>query len=231
MNRNYIFPCRTLQVINALYQRGMLLMKNEKEIWLNPEDVQQLLEGGLYWKDIEPKLSPENLDSFRRQAISDELEIEEVTRDASENKKALPGNETRKSEENDEVRAILLGEMSLAATAEPEGDKDALEGQAGFEEDSLVRTSEHASIHSDDETEVSYEEKNRFLNLGSEEDTLNPGNRGIFSNDSQPIHDEDGDEDEDDEESSKALGGLKLVILLAVVASLTFGFWYYYLSK
>lgn len=77
-------------------------MKKDKEIWLEPEEIQQLLEGGLYWADIEPKLAPENADSFRRHA---KIEPEEEPGGLNQ-----PQGKDWEPDEQKDVRAILLGE-------------------------------------------------------------------------------------------------------------------------
>lgn len=88
-------------------------MKNEKEkeIWLNPEELQQLLEGGLYWKDIEPKVALENTDSFKRplsiDSDSDDSNVAEET--------FLFTDYTADDEENvEELRTLLLGDRNAA---------------------------------------------------------------------------------------------------------------------
>lgn len=77
-------------------------MKKDKEIWLEPEEIQQLLEGGLYWKDIESKLSQENADSFKRH-ISVERDMDDDSTFARDSIFSEPVEEK-------DVRAILLGE-------------------------------------------------------------------------------------------------------------------------
>ncbi|UWG97858.1 hypothetical protein LPY66_03325 [Dehalobacter sp. DCM] len=101
-------------------------MKNEKEkeIWLNPEELQQLLEGGLYWKDVAPKMSLENTDSFKRQFnIDNGPQTENPT---AEEAVYTPISVTAQDEEGDslfkddavyeenaeELRTILLGDRN-----------------------------------------------------------------------------------------------------------------------
>lgn len=96
-------------------------MAKEKEIWLDPEELQLLLEGGLYWNDIESKFSKENADLLKRRIDKDDtLDIDEIIREASLSRN--PGGNKNKSSNNEpaadttevhneeDVRAILLGE-------------------------------------------------------------------------------------------------------------------------
>jgi hypothetical protein len=62
-------------------------MMNEKEIMLNSEEIQQLLEGGLFWKDIEPKLAEENSAAFEgRLRFSDSAAEESGNESRNEHK-------------------------------------------------------------------------------------------------------------------------------------------------
>lgn len=104
-------------------------MRNEKqkEIWLDPEELQRLLEGGLYWKDIEPKIALENTDSFKRQfsidgALNDSevfaegmssTEIEVPLKD-EEDAYLFTDDAADDEVDAEELRAILLGDKNAA---------------------------------------------------------------------------------------------------------------------
>lgn len=108
-------------------------MSKEKEIWLDPEELQQLLEGGLYWNDIESKFSKENADLLKRRIDKeDTLDVDEIIREASfsstfadnKNKSSNePGVDIPESHNEEDVRAILLGENRTPAK-NPEIEQD-----------------------------------------------------------------------------------------------------------
>jgi hypothetical protein len=102
-------------------------MTKEREIWLDPEEIQMLLEGGLYWNDIESKFSKDNADLLKRRIDKEHtLDIDEIIREASVSKNSgdyknkssnepgvditEPHIDTTESHNEEDVRAILLGE-------------------------------------------------------------------------------------------------------------------------
>jgi hypothetical protein len=176
-------------------------MRKDKEIWLEPEEIQQLLEGGLYWTDIESKLSPENADSFRK-SLSTEQDSEKEER----NELAAVGEET---DEEQNVRAILLGEENNLSS---KADAEVLESVVRNRQIDLSQFGEKPDGPFIPQA-ATVEEENSNIAGDNEFKEI------MINNDIEP------------EEEHTPFGGLKLVILLAVVAVLTFGFWYYFLSR
>jgi len=185
-------------------------MKKEKEIWLDPDEIKQLLEGGLYWNDIEPKFSPENIQEIKRSLGKDDMmDAEKVEMESGQ------------SDEEEDVRAILLGESFALQSDTIEVDKkNAQEAEnvqpkaydveiiGGAAEENRVEDRRNDPVDSKEEMEVGFEEKNSFGDI-------------------KEIILEDGIE----EEQTPFLGGLKLVLLLIVAAATTFGFWFYFINR
>lgn len=267
-------------------------MKKDKEIWLDPEEIQQLLEGGLYWIDVESKISPENANSIKKQLNMDQdFDIEGISKPT-----LVIG---QPDDEEKDVRAILLGQDKLQArraelsaqgfdpiiknrqidisnveerlhssfmpeAAATEEDFQEIKAQEelflgkGQEESFIDKEQEELfideeqseekvafsdrdgseenllkerlfAVDSEEEKEVGLDERSCFSHFDDDEDTLDI---------SIPSHQVDNElkdfilsnELEPEEEEQASFGGLKLIILLAVVAALTFGFWYYFLS-
>lgn len=253
-------------------------MKNDKkkEIWLDPEELRQLLEGGLYWKDIEPKLSEENAESIRRQlSLEDEADINDGAIDEydqntgefdqtngeygrtagkspeEDQAEAGPVFAGDSDEDNEEIRTILLGDqnsgqdelqrlfISQAASLEddfnemknpaetspdsfsPLADTEAVDDlnkadEAYNAEDTAMNPTDLGTL---EETEVGAEERSRFSDLNSY----------IMNSKNDPSADDDDDLDFEFEQKS-GFGGLKLVILVVIVAAVTFGLWYFFIS-
>ena len=108
-------------------------MKNQKEILLNPEEILQLLEGGLYWKDIETKVEEravkrkldlgeeekgKAMESFPETAANEAAALvgpesqDDLASDIQYHNKAFEKLEEKDPEEVEQeaVRDILLGE-------------------------------------------------------------------------------------------------------------------------
>ncbi len=194
-------------------------MKNEKEILLNPGEIQQLLEGGLYWKDIESKLSLENEDSFKRCLnLEDDSETKVITNITQD---------VKSSEEGKEVRAVLLGEDSIVKDRQinlshiQEEFSGSYNQQAGTTESS-GKGSDYDYKYLDenkygDKFEHETDEETLFISDLKEETGVRTEDI-VFSN-------EIGFKEE------PSLRGWKLVLLMGIVAIITFGFWYYFLSR
>lgn len=235
-------------------------MKKEQEILLDPEEIQQLLEGGLYWNDIQPKLSPENIDAIKRQLNLDEdLEIDQIKRsttieeecdDEKDVREILLGEDKAQSRTNDSPdkgfepviknRQINLSQMEAAITEETLSeeslsDKTLLKGtlpEDMQEEENLIRRKLFGT-DSDEEAEVSCEEKNRFFHLNerSADETGTGEDRSskVFAD--NELKDMILNDEIEVEEEHTSFGGLKVILLLVVVAFLTFGFWYYFINS
>jgi len=186
-------------------------MKNEKEILLNPEEIQLLLEGGLFWKDIEPKLWSENPDSSARQLATEEYTDSEVLEEPVEEK---------------DVRAILFGEDVVVKNRQidlshiqEEAPKVFVPEVAATEDSDLSlnyqeeKPADTGFIGSREEIEVGVEEKNSFLSMDSDD-----SENILLSDEIEP-------------QDKPFLSGWKLLVVMGVVAVLTFGFWYYFLSR
>lgn len=169
-------------------------MKKDKEIFLDPEEIQQLLEGGLYWTDIEPKLSPENADSFKRHISMEQEDADETV------KSPVP---VREFDEETDVRAILLGEEKIPDQM----------NELSLKEDDFIVKDRQITIPLAAATE-----KDDLENIPDNQ-VDNELKEYILSSEIEP------------EEEHTPFGGVKLIILLAAVAALTFGFWYYFLSR
>jgi len=239
---------------------GFVLMKKEREILLAPEEIQQLLEGGLYWKDISSRLSSASSNDFPSLNIKEDLDLEEVTRSLT------AANE---DEEEKSVRAILFGEnkkytesaadVSFEAETEPEP-----EPELTTQKDTAVRTEDAVVINRQiDLSRMEADLKAQPLSELKEQPI--PAEPKPILNESKPVLDEpkpvldepypfldepevdnefksilteqnvtteekEQELDEEEEEERTPFGGLKLIILLVVVAALTFAFWYYFLD-
>lgn len=194
-------------------------MKKEQEILLNPEEIQQLLEGGLYWRDIQPKLSPENSDNFRRHlSIDEDSDIDEIK---------ISEDIPKEIEEEKDVRAILLGEekpIPLAAASEEDN-------TAGEEE--IIKKRLFRYVSEEQATEVETESISDIKNEHTVPNVMLNNRDSLYKKNEfrdNEFKDIFNDDDEPEEERSP-FGGLKLIILLAIVAAATFGFWYYFLTK
>lgn len=119
-------------------------MKNEKEVWLDQVELKQLLEGGLYWKDIETKLSPADNEGFKRKVPKEDVNIQEEPQT-----------------ESDQIRAILLGEENINYLQEDY-----------LQEEKELASVPHAAAGED--SEVKNEEKDAFstFSTSDEEDVL-----------------------------------------------------------
>ncbi|NLO97435.1 MAG: hypothetical protein GX091_05130 [Peptococcaceae bacterium] len=207
-------------------------MNNEKEILLDSEEIQLLLEGGLYWKDIEPKLGSPNSATFRRRLPvtdeesnnqdpkrkdfikrtslnlekSDEQDAREIVNKLMDDKlmdgKLMDGGDDKK------VRAILLGDNNIIKDRQI--DLSQIRELAATSENGVMPESKTTE---DKENLETPKEKKDF----SLEDTENVV---LFSN-----------EIEDQEKAEPFISGWKLVLLMIVVAALTFGFWFYFLGQ
>lgn len=230
-------------------------MKKEKEIWLEPEELKKLLEGGIDWNDIESKFSqghgpigPQNTEK----AEDPNLNIDEIIRETSL-KQSVQAKETDNSQANTEedIRAILLGEEnSPDKISEIPSDPKAIvtkdrqirlnRGEENFEHPifTLAATDEEADLTGSllqAETAIGQEEKESFARRDNEETKVfrNKSLSGLNSGQDKKdlFFDKKMDDLEfEDEEEKPALGGFKLVLLLVVVGILTLGFWYYFLT-
>ena len=193
--------------------------ENEKEILLNPEEIQQLLEGGLYWKDIEPKLAPENFVTINRQLSVDEEEISEEPKakheiakheiakhDQVEHDHATQDivNNFMDSDEDKKVRAILLGESNIIKDRQI--DLSHMREISATTDTEVMGTEKDEKDQNDNLDEAQERGKDFFL-----DDTENVM---LFSNEII------------DNKSEPFFRGWKLILLMIVVAALTFGFWF-----
>ncbi|RNC28543.1 MAG: hypothetical protein AWM53_01523 [Candidatus Dichloromethanomonas elyunquensis] len=198
-------------------------MKNEKEIWLDTEEIKQLLEGGLYWNDIESKFSDHKRHSIQRpldQDASLDIDIEEKA-------------QLMKEYDEEDVRAILLGEVKdLDQLNDP-----LLKGNASVVADRQINLS-----HVEEELEhpffaesASAEEEKRIQTGNNEIEESSETQ--IFRNELFPNEEKDSEfkemifSNEIGSEEGPSFGGKKLIVILIVVGIITFGFWYYFLSR
>ncbi|NLP45163.1 MAG: hypothetical protein GX351_11130, partial [Peptococcaceae bacterium] len=211
-------------------------MKKEQEILLEPEEIQQLLEGGLNWEDISSRLSPDNStdpqDSNSREEL-DEEELDEEELDEEELDEELDLEKVTNSliaavedEEEKSVRAILFGEDKSFPESTPE-----IDSEAEVEPETEIITQENTAIRTEDEVVI-----NRQIDLSRMEADLKAqpilGDpevdnelKSILSEQFNAEQEQDLEMGEEEEEEKAPFGGLKLVILLVVVAVLTFAFW------
>lgn len=211
-------------------------MKSEKEIWLDQVELKQLLEGGLYWKDIETKLSPGSTEGFKRTVLKEDVSIDDIIWEPYVNKTYPETLQEEPQTESDEIRSILLGEENQEkqkSDLDQEVIKDRLINLNYLQEDYLqeeaLASVPHAAVEED--SEVKYEEKDAFsssdiaTHLQPEEASswLTPENKNK--------HFDDDDFMSELENKGTPFGGLKLIILLIVSATVTFGVWYYFLSR
>lgn len=203
-------------------------MKNEKEVWLDEVELKQLLEGGLYWKDIETKLSPADSEGFKRKAPKEDVNINPIVWEPYVNKSHPDTLQEEPQTESDQIRAILLGEENLKeqkSDSDQEIVKDRQVNLNYLQEDYLQEEKELASVpHAavGEDSEVKTEEKDAFSTI-DEEDVLKVREDKHF--------DDDDDFMMELENKGTPFGGLKLIVLLIVTAIVTFGFWYYFLSS
>ena len=225
-------------------------MKSEKEIWLDPEEIKQLLEGGLYWKDIETKLSPADAEGFRRDLKKEDLSIDDIIWEPYLN---IPERKPEPEEESDHIRAILLGE-------------DPQQEESYQQEENNQKESYQQEKEENQQSDLNKVIKDRQINLDflqmkelaivphaamKEEDKIVfQEDERVFEEDAK-VYKEDSEvkDDEmnafstitnkhfDDEEFMMELenkgnpfGGLKLIIILVSTAVITFGCWYYFLN-
>ncbi len=184
-------------------------MKNEKEFWLEQAELKQLLEGGLFWKDIETKLSPADNEGFKRKVSKEDVNINPIVWEPYVNKSHPDTLQEEPQTESDQIRAILLGEENLNYLQEDY-----------LQEEKELASVPHAAVGED--SEVKKEEKDAF-STSDEEDALKVREEKHF--------DDDDDFMMELENKGTPFGGLKLIVLLIVTAILTFGFWYYFLSS
>ncbi|KUO64447.1 MAG: hypothetical protein APF84_10785 [Gracilibacter sp. BRH_c7a] len=208
-------------------------MKNEKEIWLNPVELKQLLEGGLYWKDIETKLSD---DGFRRNALKEDVSIDDIIWEPCLNKNPEPRQEERQeqSQESDSIRAILLGEENHKDQLEPDSDQELVKDRQIslnylLEEKELATIPHAAAEEESDQIEKAPEVEAEALAMYEEDSEVKYEEKDAFS--SEDKHFDDDDFIMEIENKGTPFGGLKLVILLIATATITFGVWYYFLSR
>ena len=192
-------------------------MKNEKEIWLDQVELKQLLEGGLYWKDIETKLSAGDTEGFKRNVMKEDVSIDAIIWEPCLNKTHHGTLQEEPQTESDQIRAILLGEENheeQKSNLDQEVIKDRLINLDYLQEDYLQEENELASVpHAamEEDSEVKYEEKD------------------VFSTEDKHFDDDD-DFITELENKGTPFGGLKLIVLLILSATVTFGVWYYFLN-
>lgn len=204
-------------------------MKNEKEIWLDQVELKQLLEGGLYWKDIETKLSAGDTEGFKRNAMKEDVSIDAIIWEPCLNKTHHEILKEEPQTESDQIRAILLGEENLEEQ-KPNLDQDVIKDRLinlnYLPEDYLQEENELASVPhaaAEEDSEVKYEEKDVF-STRDVEDQLEVKSR------EDKHFDDDDDFITELENKGTPFGGLKLIVLLIVSATVTFGVWYYFLN-
>lgn len=241
-------------------------MAKEKEIWLDPEEIRMLLEGGLYWNDIESKFARKDSDSLKQRIDNEDIpDIDEIITDNRSSNQQRDDNGEAHNDED--VRAILLGETPVRnPEIEQNGGKNLIKDRQidfsnmqeeiqrpfiveaavteeekmekpGKNDDILIGADERQVYEEQqmgkafyglppaEESEVGWDEKNNFSGLGAQAEYKATIPDRPFNN---LTYDDIKDEEED---KGSAFGGLKLVILLVVVALVTFGFWYYFISK
>lgn len=229
-------------------------MIKEKEILLNPEELERLLDGGLYWKDIENKILDE---TETRKQFKDEVTSEKA-RIKSDN---LVKRETAasKERENDdgEVRSVLLGDDSLpknqseAKAISEEQFADSGQEEIRFnknlnrqininytasedfilmekKEESKIDEGKDKSLQNTPTESVDEGVDNNYFSEDKSEEAVSDlfNETDFVNSDFQSIINENSPQ-----KASPLLSGLKLVILLIAVAAATFGFWYYYIGK
>lgn len=208
-------------------------MKKEQEILLEPEEIQQLLEGGLNWEDISSRLSPDNSTDPQDSNSREELDEEELDEELDLEKVTNSLIAAVEDEEEKSVRAILFGEDKSFPESTPEID---FEVEAEAEPETEIITQENTAIRTEDEVVI-----NRQIDLSRMEADLKAqpilGDpevdnelKSILSEQFNAEQEQDLEMGEEEEEEKAPFGGLKLVILLVVVAVLTFAFWYYFLD-
>ena len=211
-------------------------MKNEKEIWLDSEEIKQLLEGGLYWKDIETKISLGDTEGFKRNLKKEDVSIDDIIWEpVVTNQPAVnsfrPERDHEVIEDSDQLRAILLGEEKQypekdeKASSPVEVIKDRQIDLKLFQEQEIASIPLAASQEESDqvfaeESEVMADEKDSFSDMNEWK---------VPSVEDKRHLDEDFYEELENERTP--FGGLKLIALLVISAAVTFGFWNYFLSR
>lgn len=187
-------------------------MKNEKEIWLDQVELKQLLEGGLYWKDIETKLSPADTEGFKRNMPKEDVSIADIIWE--------PLNQTHTEilqeepqAEGDQIRAILLGERNNEE-----------------QEEEALSSVPHAAVE-EEESEVKHEEKDAFSSRDVVDHLQPKETYEWLTPENKDKHFDDDDFMMELEDKGTPFGGLKLIVLLIVTATVTFGAWYYFISR
>lgn len=209
-------------------------MKNEKEIWLNPEEIKQLLEGGLYWKDIETKLSPADAEGFRRNLKKEDLSIEDIIWEPHLNKFQPEILKQERDEEGNQVRAILLGEDNVIKDRQIDLSFIKVEKElasvplAAVEEEPEIRQREDI-LYEVNRVDFEEEGDKDFQEVYKEDSAVKDDEMNAFSNIVNKHFDDEAFMMEL-ENKGTPFGGLKLIVLLVVTAVITFGCWYYFLS-
>jgi len=227
-------------------------MKNKKEIWLNPEELKQLLEGGLYWKDIESKIYDGEAGSFNRNLKKEDLKIEHINWEqveTSRQQEQIEQQEQKNENEDELARSILLGEERSQDTPADQGSqnsvlKDRQINFAYFQEE--LTDIPHAAVGDEEETKLfgsenfperengdldviagtSYQEDSDLL-----KDNMN--DESPANTDNSFIAEEEFlfSRDMESKEGSSIFSGLKLVLLLVITAALTFCLWFYFIGR
>lgn len=208
----------------------------DKEIWLGSEEIQLLLEGGLYWNDIEPKVTVKKdflkdsprLESDSQQDNKHQDYIQLFDEECDGEVSSIPiGQNTRRMHaeitpemNNPEITQEMNQEMNQEITPEIKDrqiDLSNLNEKSGrtFAPDAGVFEHEYQDLEFDKaESDVGTEERNALISMYGPEDIpeVNVSWVGELEGEASPF-----------------LSGYKLIILLTGVALLTFGFWYYFL--
>ena len=227
-------------------------MKNEKEIWLDSVEIKQLLEGGLFWKDIQPKISLGDKDGFKRNLKKEDVSIDDIIWEPVVNNQPIinsapdPGSNRELNEESDQLRAILLGEENREESREQETveDRPSITSEVikdrqidiKFIQEQELTKVPHAAVKEEsdnifaEDSEVKADEKDTFSGMMFRENQGTTTPKSIISSGKEDRHlDEDFYEELENERAP--FGGLKLIVLLLISAAVTFGFWYYFLSR
>jgi len=220
-------------------------MKNEKEILLNTEEIQKLLEGGLFWKDIETKTVLPDIDSIKRNIKDDTEETENIQCKTMEEK--ITEN-IREYEEERELRAVLLGEQSVIKDRQINLNyiQEKLIPDEAEASDELAAVMEEAELQKDldidgdkgisgniceDNNSDKVEDSDEFDDSRPrEEEGISFTDRSRFDDYFNNNAEEDILEEDTEFQEKPFLSGWKLVVLMGLVAAVTFGFWYYFLS-
>lgn len=214
-------------------------MKNKKEIWLNPEEIKQLLEGGLFWKDIEPKLYEGESGSFSRDLKKEDLSIDDINwEEADKYKQQEQVQQQEHLNEDEQARLILLGEEKIEDAPTDQGGqnpvlKDRQINFDYFQEKKELHNIPYAAAAEEDQTNFFTEkdvpekenedigvifEENKEEEDEADESFFAQEEKFLFSRDIEP------------EEGRSVFSGLKLVLLLVITAALTFCLWFYFVG-